>query len=200
MQQAKDISEKASLGNLCRSSQNLTYEAWCLCSTFLQQEQIYGKKRQATKALAPVCRRHFYLETIEIHFRPNTYSLFSLSQKETEISGPPHKSSLSSTALLPPSPVTLCLKPIHWRVCWFILFFQPENVLLFCKCFRAVILCRPFSSYFWRPESAFGHTICSSMVTSEKINPFIKKAWPGSNYRLALDSYIPLISQLWRNY
>lgn len=49
-------------------------------------------------------------------------------------------------------------------------------------------------------ESAFGHTICSSMVTSEKINPFIKKAWPGSSHRLARDSYIPLISQLWRNY
>lgn len=57
-----------------------------------------------------------------------------------------------------------------------------------------------FFLVFWGPESAFGHTICSSMVTSEKINPFIKKAWPGSNYRLAKDSYNPLISQLWRNY
>lgn len=56
LQQAKDISEKASLGNLCRSSQNLTYKAWCFCSTFLQKKNKSMAKRgkQPKLQLLPV--------------------------------------------------------------------------------------------------------------------------------------------------
>lgn len=50
-------------------------------------------------------------------------------------------------------------------------------------------------------NSSFGHTACSWIVTSEEINPFIKNAWPGSTYCLALQSLrLALIYQLWRNY
>lgn len=50
-------------------------------------------------------------------------------------------------------------------------------------------------------NSSFGHTACSWIVTSEEINPFIKNAWPGSIYCLALQSLrLALIYQLWRNY
>lgn len=35
-------------------------------------------------------------------------------------------------------------------------------------------------------NSSFGHTACTWIVTSEEINPFIKNAWPGLTYCLAL--------------
>lgn len=50
-------------------------------------------------------------------------------------------------------------------------------------------------------NSLFGHSACFWIVTSEEINPFIKNAWPGSIYCLALQSLCSaLIYQLWRNY
>lgn len=43
--------------------------------------------------------------------------------------------------------------------------------------------------------------LCFWIVTSEEINPFIKNAWAGSIYCLALQSLCSaLIYQLWRNY
>lgn len=102
--------------------------------------------------------------------------------------------------LVPQPALSLCLASFQWG---FALLFPPpqsENVVWFCKCciFQTVFF------LVWvcvgGDESAFGHTTCSSMVTLEKINPFIKKAWPGSSHRLARDSSIPLISRLWRNY
>lgn len=200
LQEDSDISEKFSLGNLLRSSKSSPVKQKIPAMHFPweKREKHTAKTTDQPKLWHTFGEVSFHLRTTEYFETESIQPMLCYSERNSNIPGPPCKLFLFSTALLPPLISHTLLKNDSL---WFaVLFFQPENVLLLCKCFLAVILCRRFSSYFWRPGSAFGHTICFSMVTSEKINPFIKKAWPGSNYCLALDSYIPLISQLWRNY
>lgn len=53
LQQARDISEKASLSNLFRSSQKLTYEAVCVCSAFPLEKKKKKDKHMAKTTNEP---------------------------------------------------------------------------------------------------------------------------------------------------
>lgn len=103
LQQAKDISEKASLGNLCRSSQNLTYKAWCFCSTFLQKKTNLWQKEASNQSFSSCLQKTFLPRDNRDSFQTKCMQpIFSSSERNINFWSSPQV--CSPQHCTPPSP------------------------------------------------------------------------------------------------